>query len=85
MGCYWWWLWPLSAVRAALEWLKHDEQILESRCLRVRRWVGLPAVSLPWSAGEVRDFFSGNPNLNIALSTSTQHNVVASGGVILRF
>jgi len=28
--------------------------------------------------GEVRDFLSGNPNLNVALS-STQHNVVASG------
>lgn len=35
--------------------------------------------------GEVRDFFSGNPNLNVALSTSTQHNVVASGGIVLRF
>ncbi|HLZ12191.1 MAG TPA: hypothetical protein VKP58_06360 [Candidatus Acidoferrum sp.] len=35
--------------------------------------------------GEVRDFFSGNPNLNVALDSSTQHNVVASGGVILRF
>jgi hypothetical protein len=35
--------------------------------------------------GEVRDFFSGNPNPNVVLSTSTQHNVVASGGVILRF
>src|SRR6266481_1088083 len=35
--------------------------------------------------GEVRDFFSGNPNLNVALSSSSQHNVVASGGIILRF
>lgn len=35
--------------------------------------------------GEVRDFFSGNPNLNTALSSSTQRNVVASGGIILRF
>jgi hypothetical protein len=35
--------------------------------------------------GEVRDFFSGNPNLNVALSSSTQHNVVASGGITLRF
>lgn len=35
--------------------------------------------------GEVRDFFSGNPNLNAALRSSTQHNVVASGGIILRF
>jgi len=35
--------------------------------------------------GEVRDFFSGNPNLNVTLRSSTQHNVVASGGIILRF
>jgi hypothetical protein len=35
--------------------------------------------------GEVRDFLSGNPNLNVALSSSTQHNVVASGGVNVRF
>jgi hypothetical protein len=35
--------------------------------------------------GEVRDFFTGNPNLNAALSSSTQHNVVASGGITLRF
>ena len=44
---------------------------------RLFRFVGL--------RGEVRDFFSGNPNLNVALSTSTQHNVVASGGLILHF
>ncbi len=25
VGCHWWWLWSLSAVRAALEWPKHDE------------------------------------------------------------
>jgi hypothetical protein len=35
--------------------------------------------------GEVRDFLSGNPNLNVALSSSTQHNVVASGGISVRF
>jgi hypothetical protein len=35
--------------------------------------------------GEVRDFLSGNPNLNAAPTPSTQHNVVASGGIILRF
>jgi hypothetical protein len=44
---------------------------------RLFRFVGL--------RGEVRDFFSGNPNLKLALSTSTQHNLVASGGIILRF
>ena len=34
---------------------------------------------------EIRDFFSGNPNLNVVLSSSTQHNIVASGGVVLHF
>jgi len=44
---------------------------------RLFRFIGL--------RGEIRDFFSGNPNLNNALSSGTQHNVVASGGIILRF
>lgn len=44
---------------------------------RLFRFIGL--------RGEIRDFLSGNPNLNIALSSSTQHNIVASGGVILHF
>jgi Outer membrane protein beta-barrel domain len=44
---------------------------------RLFRFIGLRA--------EVRDFFSGNPNLNGALRSSTQHNVVAGGGIILRF
>ena len=44
---------------------------------KVFRFVGL--------RGEVRDFLSGNPNLNVALSSSTQHNVVASGGITVRF
>ena len=44
---------------------------------RLFRFIGL--------RGEVRDFFSGNPDLNKPLSSSTQHNVVASGGIILRF
>ncbi len=35
--------------------------------------------------GEVRDFVSGNPNLNVALSSSTQHNIVASGGISVHF
>ena len=35
--------------------------------------------------GEVRDFLSGNPNLNVVPTSSTQHNVVASGGILLRF
>jgi hypothetical protein len=44
---------------------------------RLFRFIGL--------RGEVRDFFSGNPNLNTKLSSSTQHNIVATGGIILRF
>jgi len=44
---------------------------------RLYRFIGL--------RGEVRDFLSGNPNLNVALSSSTQHNVVASGGISVRF
>ena len=35
--------------------------------------------------GEVRDFRSGNANLNARPTSSTQHNVVASGGIILTF
>jgi hypothetical protein len=44
---------------------------------RLFRFIGLRA--------EVRDFLSGNPGLNVKLNSSTQHNVVASGGVILHF
>jgi hypothetical protein len=44
---------------------------------RLFRFIGLRA--------EVRDFLSGNPDLNVALNSSTQHNVVASAGVILHF
>jgi hypothetical protein len=44
---------------------------------RLFRFIGL--------RGEVRDFFSGNPDLNNPLSSSTQHNAVASGGIILLF
>jgi hypothetical protein len=44
---------------------------------RLYRFIGL--------RGEVRDFLSGNPNLNVALSSSTQQNVVASGGISVRF
>ena len=44
---------------------------------RLFRFIGL--------RGEIRDFFSGNPNLNVVLNSSTQHNIVASGGLILHF
>jgi len=32
--------------------------------------------------GQVRDFVSGNPSLNAPLTSSVQHNIVASGGLI---
>jgi len=44
---------------------------------RLFRFIGLRV--------EVRDFLSGNPDLNVALNSSTQHNVVAGAGVILHF
>jgi hypothetical protein len=34
---------------------------------------------------EVRDFYTGQPRLNIRRSDSGQHNVVVSGGIVLRF
>jgi opacity protein-like surface antigen len=34
---------------------------------------------------EVRDFYSGRPNYNFATGGSGQHNVVVSGGLVLRF
>ena len=44
---------------------------------RLIRFVGLRA--------EVRDFYSGNLDLNVRLNSNTQHSVVASGGIVLRF
>lgn len=44
---------------------------------RLIRFIGLRA--------EVRDFYSGNPDLNVRLNSNTQHSVVASGGIVLRF
>ena len=35
--------------------------------------------------GEVRDFFTGSPDLNVILQKSGQHNVVVGGGIVLRF
>jgi hypothetical protein len=37
------------------------------------------------SRSSFRSIIFGNPNLNVALSSSTQHNVVASGGIGVRF
>lgn len=44
---------------------------------RVFRFIGFRA--------EVRDFYSGNPNVNVHLDSSTQHNVVTSGGIVFHF
>jgi hypothetical protein len=33
--------------------------------------------------GQVRDFVSGNPSFNAPLTSSVQHNIVASGGVVV--
>lgn len=33
--------------------------------------------------GQVRDFVSGNPELNVPLQSGVQHTVVASGGILL--
>lgn len=35
--------------------------------------------------GEVRDFISGNPAFNTTVRGSTQHNIIAAGGFVLRF
>ncbi|MGI8770397.1 MAG: hypothetical protein ACR2JE_03070 [Acidobacteriaceae bacterium] len=35
--------------------------------------------------GEVRDFYTGLPHLQLPRSTSGQHNVVISGGFVVRF
>lgn len=34
--------------------------------------------------GQVRDFVSGNPELNAPLTSSVQHNIVASGGIFFQ-
>jgi len=41
------------------------------------RWIGLRL--------EVRDFHSGNPRFNATGLSGGQHNVVAGGGIVLRF
>jgi hypothetical protein len=35
--------------------------------------------------GEIRDFYTGQPRLNLPRPGSGQHNVIVSGGVVLRF
>ena len=34
---------------------------------------------------EIRDFYTGNPDLNVPLSSGGQHNLVVGGGLVLRF
>jgi opacity protein-like surface antigen len=43
----------------------------------VLKWIGI--------RGEVRDFFTGSPALNTPSQSIGVHNVVASGGFVLRF
>lgn len=47
---------------------------------------GIDVPVLPFLAlrGEVRDFYTGSPSVNLTLSGG-QHNVVAGGGFVLRF
>jgi opacity protein-like surface antigen len=45
--------------------------------LRFWRFVGL--------RGEVRDFYTGSPNYNTRLISCGEHNVVAGGGLVLKF
>src|SRR5258708_39344363 len=35
--------------------------------------------------GEIRDFYTGQPRLNVLRSDNGQHNVIVSGGIVLRF
>ncbi len=35
--------------------------------------------------GEIRDYVSGNPALNVELGGSLQHNVIPKGGIVFRF
>lgn len=44
------------------------------------RNVSLGIQAVPWLT-----FLLAIPNLNNALSSSTQHNIVASGGIVLHF
>jgi hypothetical protein len=43
-------------------------------------------VLLPFSfRGEVRDFYSSTPLLNVDLESDRQHNVIVSGGIVIHF
>ena len=43
-------------------------------------------VFLPFSfRGEVRDFYSSTPLLNVELESDRQHNVIVSGGIVIHF
>jgi hypothetical protein len=45
--------------------------------VRVFRLIGL--------RGEVRDFYSGHPQLNVLTANDRQHNIVVSGGLVVHF
>src|SRR5439155_1679027 len=44
---------------------------------KLRRWIG--------ARGEIRDFYTGSPAYNLPGITGGQHNVVASGGFVLKW
>ena len=44
---------------------------------RLFRFIGFRA--------EVRDFYAGNPNVNVGFNASTQHSMVSSGGIVFHF
>jgi hypothetical protein len=35
--------------------------------------------------GEMRDFYSGHPQLNVLTANDRQHNIVVSGGFVVHF
>ncbi len=45
-------------------------------------WKVFPFISV---RGELRDFYSGTPRFNINVIGDKQHNVLISGGIVLRF
>jgi opacity protein-like surface antigen len=45
--------------------------------VKLVRWLGV--------RGDVRDFYTGRPSLNLLNQKGGQHNVVASGGVVFRW
>ena len=68
----------LTGPREALDAAGADTSILSLKPGNVRAWkfIGLRA--------EIRDFYTGSPAYNSAIRGG-QHNVVAGGGIVLKF